>query len=264
MKNFITCLIFIFTTDLFGACSSPIARDNFQQGDVVSSTKINQDFDGLYAHFNNFNGDCIDSFSIREGAIQDEAITAEKIQDGTVSASKFASGVIPTYSVFSRVRVFTASGTYQKPANVEKILVQVVGGGGALTSDDSGNPVRNGGASSFGAHCTAGGGGGSHSITNVYGAGGSASGGDINLVGRPATWGGHKTLLGEYGQGGDLNRLDGRETGGNGGYCAKLIDKSQLGDFTTVVVGSGGQFNSSSGGPQSGKNGIVVIQEFTR
>ena len=99
------------------------------------------------------------------------------------------------------IRTYTSDQTYTKPSNLAYVVVETWGGGGGgsgMTGGFSANPgdgssaMRVGGdgaagtASSFGAHLSAAGGaaGTNASTTNcVVGAGGSGSGGDINLAG---------------------------------------------------------------------------------
>lgn len=190
-----------------------------------------------------------------------------------------------------QVDVFTANGTWTKPAGCTKVLVKVVGGGGggegAATDDTgcggggggyaekfitsslgateavtvgaagaagvgAGTDGGNGGNSSFGTHCSAtGGAGGSNGSTN---AGGTGTGGTINLPGG-------------QGSGGDSNEGSCGGHGGDagGGMGAGGGGVRNNGDFTPKPgnnYGGGG----SGGGPgdgAAGAGGVVIVYSYT-
>lgn len=174
------------------------------------------------------------------------------------------------------MQVFTSSGTWTRPSGCLKVKVTVQGGGGGGADGDAVNcgaggggggcaieyidvsaiasvPVTVGaggaketvgGNSSFGAHCQGNGGAGA---TSYYGfAGGSASGGDINLTGGMSDAGGPY----KGGQGGDSHM-------GQGGG-AEESDNGSAG----VLYGGGGAggFKNYDGG--AGADGIVIVEEY--
>jgi hypothetical protein len=281
-------LFFILTINQAGAvCGSPVSRTNFNAGNIPSSTKYNSDFNNLYTHLNEINGDCIEEGTILTGQIENGAITTEKIADNSIQASKFALGLIPGYGKPLRIQAYTNTGPWVKQSDVGSVLVQVVGGGGG--SGRAACSATNGGVSSFGALCSATGGTtGEYS----YGVGGVGSLGNINLSGgkgiqpypqcaaysgedclseySEATQGG-TSFFGNYGSGGGSvstrisNNYMAHGGGGGGGYCARLIPTESLPDNVTVTVGGAG----APGGCKSGiaevigaTAGLVLIYEF--
>lgn len=160
-----------------------------------------------------------------------------------------------------RISYWTASSTWTKQPDVGSVLVKVIGGGGGGV-----NTARTAGtSSSFGSHCTGGGGGISGASP---GAGGSASGGDINLTGESGFQGvGGQSIraegyLGKYGFGGCSNAT-GNDGGGAGGYSEKFIQASALGATETVTVGSAGS-GGVGGAVYAGGAGIVIIYEYSK
>lgn len=262
MKKILIVLFMIFTQKAFSICSVPISRTNINPGQIPTSTAYNNDFDNLYTRSNNVPGDCFADGSVRAKQIEDAALGSTHFADGAVTAAKFASGVIPTMGKPLRVRAFTSSGTWVKQADVESIIVHVVGGGGATGS----GTATAGSASSFGSHCVANGGAAANdNSSSTRSAGGTASNGDINLQGGSGERGfleptprGGRSLLGSFGQGGEDIQANGG--GGAGGYCSKLIQKDSLADNVTVTVGAGGVKGATNGAP--GKKGIVLVYEY--
>lgn len=154
-------------------------------------------------------------------------------------------------------QVFTASGTWNRPSGVTKVIMFVTGGGGGDIGD--------GGNSSWsdGTNTITGNGGSRYASGG--GAGGSASGGDINIsggkggdsnetnfdgIGGSSFWGG----TGAYGAGGP-GRLDNPGCGG-AGTAIKFLDVSSI-SSATITVGAAG---SSVG--TSPVAGIVWVLEF--
>jgi len=189
------------------------------------------------------------------------------------------------------MQVFTSSGTWTKPAGINKVRVIVTGGGaggGPSNDDDGGNgggagataikvidvssvssvsvtvgggtsgKTNNGGysvsygnSSSFGSYCTAGGGSSGGGYWGYGGLGGSASGGDININGGDGT----------------VGNIDTNQQGGNGGasywgsggtggtYYRYYAREGQ-------AYGSGGGGSSNGNQSAAGKSGIVVVEEY--
>lgn len=189
----------------------------------------------------------------------------------------------------SNIVTFTTNGTYNKPANVSKIFVQVVGGGGAgvgygesggaggyaeklidatgitsvqVTVGQGSTQYRTysaqagaGASSSFGSYLTAtGGNGGSQSHYHCGGIGGVGSGGDFNMYGGGGS--GHQY----YGTGnGGQSYFGGGGPSGhpNGGYFAYNYR-----DYSAPGAGGACGYHYYSHGA-TGSNGIVVVYEYT-
>ena len=199
------------------------------------------------------------------------------------------------------VQVFTSSGTYTKPTGISTVKVTVTGGGGqgggygasndfgagggaggtaievidvsgvstvAVTVGAGGSGAANnahgnaGGTSSFGSFCSAtGGNGGRHgNAGDTYGgAGGTATGGDINLLGGSGNNGQDNAVT---------NGTDYRPTWGIGG--ASFWGGGGRGGVYNINAATGRAFGSGGGGGAtagnglgaSGKEGIVVIEEY--
>lgn len=169
------------------------------------------------------------------------------------------------------LQVFTASGTWNKPAGLTAVVVHVNGGGG-------GDVTGAGGTSSFGAHCSATGGAAGSGNPGV------GSGGDINLTGERGlqslgggadTGGGGGASPGPFGGvtqteeqeqgnnygGGGKGSSGGTVIGGSGGgYSMKRIAAGALGSTETVTVGAAGQ--GSGDNDIDGAPGIVVVEEY--
>ncbi len=172
------------------------------------------------------------------------------------------------------IQVFDASGTWTKPADVTKILVEVVGGGG-------------GGQSGFGSGGGGGGGGGAGGYSRkLIGVGGISSvpvtvgaGGDIEATGSTSSFGGYCSATGGVhnpvgeggsggaGSGGDINTTGGdgqsraSTAGGHGGGGFFGGGGHQGVDATTYGGGGGGGYYTSSF-TGKGYAGIVIVQEY--
>lgn len=180
------------------------------------------------------------------------------------SGITFPDGTIQATAPSVGMQVFTSSGTFTVPNNVQKIKVSVVGGGGggyngarggggggycaklidvsSVTSPiavtvGNGGPGgvlnSNGGDSSFGTYCT---GKGGIRGDDVGGQGGGSIGGDINVPGSDGL------PPGASGRGGDSG--GGYGVGGRGGVNGP-------------GVGYGGGGGTSTG---SGSKGVVIVE----
>jgi len=197
------------------------------------------------------------------------------------------------------IQVFTSSGTYTKPAGINKIKVYVTGGGGggggcpnaeinrkggggggggtaieildasSITTETvtigaggsgSGGDGGGGGTSSFGSFCTGEGGSGGDAAGSLTAPGQGSGGSGI---------GGTYNLRGQAGEGADNSDSPGNIQGGSGG-------SSFFGGGGTGVVGNSAQAGSNGGGGGgtssnqpptirgggSGGDGIVVVEEY--
>lgn len=132
------------------------------------------------------------------------------------------------------------SGTYTPPVGCVRIFVRLVGGGGGGAGTSAGNSGTNGGDTTFGTF-TAGGG---HTTTGsglTPGIGGTAAGGDVNIVGTP---------------GGLLSQNHGGKSkfGGSGGSALNNTGN------TPGVAGTNAAANSGSGGSGAGRFSAGVGQ----
>lgn len=166
------------------------------------------------------------------------------------------------------MQVFTASGTYTKPARLVRAKITVVGGGGggaisfgaggggagtaillteavnigATVSVTVGGPTQ---TSSFGALCSATGGASASTVTG--GAAGMGSGGTLNFPG-------------EDGGGAGPSNIGGKGGGSMLGLPQGIYTGSGASGGNTVGYGAGGSGRSSTSG-QAG-SGIVIVEEF--
>lgn len=179
-------------------------------------------------------------------------------------------------------QIFTVNGTYTKATNNPSFVIVEVVGGGAGWGGGYGDGGA-GGTSSFGTHCSATGG-------VSHNAGGSGTGGDLNLSG---TYGSSFSITGDvqtfindpnYQVTGYSNldlsfnatlppgvsKIPGRGTGGvqnthgwsgaGGGYSMKKITGATLAASETVTVGNAG--SGSNGGYVAATAGIVIVWEY--
>lgn len=270
MKAILILVVMVLALEVRAVCFVPITRQNINPGQIPTSERYNSDFDNLYTRANNVPGDCLLDLSIQSEQIQDGSIESSLIANSSITAAKLAPGVIPPMGRPLRIKAYSSSAPWSRPADVGSIVVQVVGGGGGVTSS--------GGASAFGSHCSAQGG-----LASVSGGiGGSASGGDVNLQGAsgeeqsqfnsggqvPSYYKfrgvGGRSMLSPYGNGGSYigSGIIGStlyKGAGSGGYCLKLISRENLGDPETITIGAGGTGQANS---NPGKSGLVLIYEF--
>lgn len=207
--------------------------------------------------------------------------------DGSFSWTTPATSAPPT------TQVFTASGTWTKPAGCKTVKVIVVGGGGGgrnyttnnvggggggggaaiefidvtatssatVTVGAAGAINGSGGTSSFGAFCSATGGAvgnGPSGTVATGGAGGAGSGGTYNLTGQTGGTGG-RSAWGEAGRGGHSILGFGSQEG---------LASSGLSAAASPAVGYGA---GGAGGIQNyslsisatvGTAGVVIVEEF--
>lgn len=184
------------------------------------------------------------------------------------------------------VQVFTSSGTWNKPAGLRYVIVELVGGGaggegdGSESSDFSGDgggaggyarkliPVGDlgasetvtigaggasdwgaGGASSFGSHCSANGG-----TQNV---GGTATGGDINIQGQYGADG--------FTDAGPSGNSIGKPAGHGGDSMFGFGGRPNQTNRNATGYGAGGAGGWGGGSFDAGGTGapgIVIVHEF--
>lgn len=192
-------------------------------------------------------------------------------------------------SASGTIQVFTASGTYTKPAGVRRIKVRVVGGGGGGGQSSGANTSAGGGggggyseksidatsittvtvtvgaggvnqgaggASSFGAHCSATGGGAGANGSATAGAasggsGGVGSGGDLNAVGGPGFPNAATTAGGSGGN---------SVLGGGGRVQNNQGTGTVGGNYGGGGGGGGDNAGVASGG--TGAAGVVIVDAF--
>jgi len=196
------------------------------------------------------------------------------------------------------VQVFTASGTWTKPAGITKVKVTVVGGGGGggtanITSRIGGSGAAGGTAIEFidvsstssetvtiGAGGTGGSSGGNAGVTggtSSFGAFCSATGG---TGGKACTGPNSAASTGGTGVGGDVNisggdghvmnnasatnTYDGGQGGASffGGGGASGIDAATAGLDASAYGAGGGAGASNSGVGGDGASGIVIVEEY--
>lgn len=193
-------------------------------------------------------------------------------------------------------QIFTTSGTWNKPMGTNSVRVWVVGGGGnggsiaadpgvgnisvgaggggggssykritsAIGSSETVTVGGAGGTSSFGSHCSATG-GSNGTVFSTGGAGGSGTGGDVNLTGKQGNGGGtNGSRL--SGEGGDSSG----PYGGNGGAGVSVFSGVSSHGLSGNNYGGGGSgagifgtgvTQSRTGG--TGAGGIVVVQSYS-
>jgi len=137
--------------------------------------------------------------------------------------------------------------------SINTVTVTVGAGGAAVTGDHHGNA---GATSSFGSyHSASGGGVGRHgNAGNVFGgAGGTASGGDINITGGS----------GNFGDDSDNNHMAGGSGGSSfWGGAGRGCTGSGSYSGTDGVFGSGGGGGANNHASRAGGTGFVLVEEY--
>ena len=207
-----------------------------------------------------------------------------------IEASNIASGAVAS-SGFNSVQTFTASGTWTKPADITKVVVEVQGAGGSGSA--AGGGYANGGAAGGYAKkfvdvssvtasvITIGTGGVAVSVTSHGNPGGdstwvdTASGGSLTLTGAGGAAGlnaSYAIAIGGTATNGDINIQGGDGypnngsyiqqgggsfygTGGSGGYTGQGVTGAARG----YGAGGGGGTNLVS---TAGGGGIIIVWEY--
>lgn len=173
----------------------------------------------------------------------------------------------------SDIVALTGSGNYEVPAGVTSLRVQCYGGaGGGADGTDGAASGSSTTFSSGGTLITAGGGGGGQPrVPSTGGAGGTASGGDINLAGEAggtgvlehggaggATAGPYRAFRrGGEGETESTTGLRGGGGGGGGGFAQKAFTTSPEA-IIPYSVGAGGAGGSPNG--TVGDAGTIIIE----
>ena len=247
-------------------------------------------------------GGSIDTDASTDLTVKTVGTTALTINTSQVvtltNALPVASGGTGLTAIPHTITVYTSgSGTYTTPANCKAILVELIGAGGGAGGNNAGYNTAGatgsaGGNTTFGS--LTGGGGPGGTVSAVPPAGGTASGGDVNITGgiggssvsqssgAVGNSGGAGFLGGGVGPAGDgqaapspsANSGSGGSSigtsgsgvmgggGSAGGYVRKLINSPA--STYSYAVGAGGAAGSSSGYniSSAGAAGIIIVTEF--
>lgn len=206
-------------------------------------------------------------------------IPTPALGSGTANSTTFLRGDRTWAAAIGRlvniVRITTpGSGTYNKPANVTRLLIRALGAGGSGASGT--NTVSGGGAGGYAEkfitspsssyNYTVGAGGAGVSSGNAGNAGGSTTIAGITASGGAGgTIGSGAGAAGGTASGGDINIVGGAGMHGNTNYIGSGGSSTLAGGGTlgTGKPGFGAGSASSSGGTSSqGGDGYIEIWEF--
>jgi hypothetical protein len=226
-------------------------------------------------------------------------INSNGLTSPLTTALPVASGGTGLTTVPHTITVYTSgSGTYTTPTNCKAILIELIGAGGGGGGTQSNYNVGGatgtaGGNTTFGS--LTGGGGPGGTVSAVPPAGGTASGGDVNITGgigsnsvmqssgAVGNYGGVGFFGGGVGPGGDgqpapspaansgsggaSTGTSGSATpgggGSSGGYVRKLINSPAA--TYSYAVGAGGAAGTPGAGyntSSAGAAGIIIVTEF--
>lgn len=187
------------------------------------------------------------------------------------------SNVVPYEIIPRNIQVFDASGTWTKPASVDQVYVKVWGAGGAGGTATEANSKGGGGGGGYAEGLIAVTGNvtvtidstsskfvGSTTIealvgatgTGTGGAGGTASGGTINLTGAAGTSTKASTNGASGGSGGGSPMGGG---GGGGGVSSNSDNPNMAGGAGCIPGGGGGGGSENGGAGGAGGGGLVVV-----
>ena len=230
------------------------------------------------------------------------SLTALTLPTSNASASEFlqndGAGALSWASAsagFNSVQVFTASGTWTKPTDITKVIVEVQGAGGSGTRHTTGQYVCSGAGGGYGKKfldvtnidtvtVVIGAGGASQtSATSAGNAGGlssfikaTGSGSFTDIIGNGGAGGvitGHGTsAAGGTGTGGDINIQGGRgyiwggEGSNTGGSFLGVAGISGSYDTGTTLdglgYGAGGGAAYTTAASGAGAPGIIIVWEY--
>lgn len=125
MKKFLIIFAMILTSEAMAVCSSPIARTNFSNLQVLTSIRLNTELNTVYTRTNELPGDCI----------TDSTVTSSKILDGTiVNADISASAAIANSKLAANYTISSLdSGSFSTfsltPVDVTNLTVSITTSG---------------------------------------------------------------------------------------------------------------------------------------
>lgn len=143
MRSILILGFMIFTAKAMAVCSSPISRTNYSANQVLTSTRLNTDFNTVYARANELPGDCI----------TDETITSAKIDDGTLVNADISASAAIASSKLASANVAVSSSDSGNFSTLSTSFVDVTNVTASITTtgkpveitfygDDASNPCR--------------------------------------------------------------------------------------------------------------------------